>query len=149
MPTFASSSGLSRVLGIALPADGPGTQSARFGPSHPAVIPRTPPFTAVRRRVDNSLTCRDSSPESAEVRHKHVRNVEVGGSSPLTSTRYFPWWTACWELYPQRRIRVHPALIPRSIVHPAASRGQREHEVRRWLDSSRALAYRTREAATR
>ncbi len=56
-------------------------------PFYPAAIPRTPAFAAVRRHVDNSLTCCDSSPESAKVRHKHVRNVEVGGSSPLTSTR--------------------------------------------------------------
>ena len=55
--------------------------------SHPATIPRTLLFTTVRRCVDNSLTCPDGSPESAEIRLKHVRNVEVGGSSPLTSTR--------------------------------------------------------------
>jgi hypothetical protein len=30
--------------------------------SHPALIPRTPPFAVVRRRVDNLLTCRDGSP---------------------------------------------------------------------------------------
>jgi hypothetical protein len=59
--------------------------------SHPATIPRTLPFTSVRRRVDNSLTCPDDSPESAGIRLKHVRNVEVGGSSPLTST------TSSWE----------------------------------------------------
>ena len=70
-----------------------GCPRTRVGPwlgvtrPHPAVIPRTPPFAPVRRRVDNSLTCRDSSPESAEARRKHVRNVEVGGSSPLTSTK--------------------------------------------------------------
>jgi hypothetical protein len=58
--------------------------------SHPATIPRTLPFTTVRRRVDNSLTCPDGSPESAGIRLKHVRNVEVGGSSPLTSTRTSP-----------------------------------------------------------
>ena len=58
--------------------------------SHPATIPRTLLFTTVRRRVDNSLTCPDGSPESAEIRFKHVRNVEVGGSSPLTSTSIFP-----------------------------------------------------------
>jgi hypothetical protein len=46
--------------------------------SHPADIPRTPPFAAVRQSVDNSLTYRDSSPKSAKVRRKHVRNVEVG-----------------------------------------------------------------------
>jgi hypothetical protein len=79
--TFVSSSGLSAVLGGALPADGRGTQSARFG-AHPADIPRPPPFTVVRRRAGNGLTCHDSSPESAEVCRKHVRNVEVGGSSP-------------------------------------------------------------------
>ena len=68
-----------------------GTTCAASGtdPSHPAAIPRPPPFTAVRRRVDNSLSCPDCSSESAEVRRKHVRNVEVGGSSPLTSTRKF------------------------------------------------------------
>jgi hypothetical protein len=32
------------------------------------------------------MTCPASSLESAEIRRKHVRNVEVGGSSPLTST---------------------------------------------------------------
>lgn len=53
---------------------------------YPAAIPRTPPFAAVRRRVDNSMTCPDGSPKSAKVHHKHVRNVEVGSSSPLTST---------------------------------------------------------------
>ena len=58
--------------------------------SHPEAIPRTPPFAVVRRRVDNSLTCRDSSPASAAIRRKHVRNVEVGGSSPLTSTGILP-----------------------------------------------------------
>jgi hypothetical protein len=56
--------------------------------SHPAAIPRTPPFTAVRRRVDDSLTCHDSPPWFTQVRQNHVRNVEVGGSSPLTSTVY-------------------------------------------------------------
>jgi hypothetical protein len=56
--------------------------------SHPATIPRTLLFTTVRRRVDNSLTCPDGSPESAEIRFKHVRNVQVGGSSRLTSTAY-------------------------------------------------------------
>jgi hypothetical protein len=64
-----------------------GDHPDHFGPcSHPALIPRTPPFAVVRRRVDNLLTCRDGSQQSAEVRSKHVRNVEVGGSSPLTST---------------------------------------------------------------
>jgi hypothetical protein len=55
--------------------------------SHPATIPRTLPLITVRRGVDNSRTCPDSSPESAEIRAKHFRNVEVGGSSPLTSAR--------------------------------------------------------------
>jgi hypothetical protein len=58
----------------------------RSSQAHPAAIPRTPPFIAVRQRVDNSMTCPASSLESAEIRRKHVRNVEVGGSSPLTST---------------------------------------------------------------
>ena len=58
--------------------------------SYPAAIPRTPPFAAVRQRVDNSMTCRDGSPESAKVRHEHIRNVEVGSSSPLTSTPKVP-----------------------------------------------------------
>ena len=48
--------------------------------SHPATIPRTLLFTTVRRRVDNSLTCPDGSPESAEIRFKHVRNVQVDRS---------------------------------------------------------------------
>src|ERR1035441_2000496 len=36
--------------------------------SHPATIPRTLPLITVRRGVDNSRTCPDSSPESAEIR---------------------------------------------------------------------------------
>lgn len=78
MPTSVSSSGLSRLLDVVLPADRGGSWPARFGPSHPADIPRTPPFAAVRQSVDNSLTCRDSPLQSARVRHKHVRNVVVG-----------------------------------------------------------------------
>ena len=54
---------------------------------HPAAIPRALLFTRVRPRLANSLTCPDGSPESAAIRHEHLRNVEVGGSSPLTSTR--------------------------------------------------------------
>ncbi len=69
--------------------------------SHPATIPRTLLFTTVRRRVDNSLTCPDGSPESAASRHEHLRNVEVGGSSPLTSTRtspgHRPWLSVYWQ----------------------------------------------------
>ena len=57
---------------------------------HPATIPRALLFTRVRQRLANSLTCPDGSPESANIRHEHVRNVEVGGSSPLTSTGILP-----------------------------------------------------------
>src|ERR1035438_8529741 len=67
--------------------------------SHPAAIPRTPPFIAVRQRVDNSVTCPDGSSWSLIIRHKHLRNVEVGGSSPLTSTVYFGF--ACFFAYGQ------------------------------------------------
>jgi hypothetical protein len=58
--------------------------------SHPAAIPRTPPLTAERRRVDDSLTCHDSPPWFTQVRQNHVRNLEVGGSSPLTPLDVFP-----------------------------------------------------------
>ena len=56
---------------------------------HPTAIPRTPPFTAVRRRVDDSLTCHDPPPWFTQVQQNHVRNMEVGGSSPLTSACVF------------------------------------------------------------
>jgi hypothetical protein len=121
--TFVSSSGLSRMPGSARPADGRSAQPARFGPSHPAAIPRTPPFTAVCRRVDNSMTCRDSSPESAEIRTRHVRNVEVGGSSPLTSTRKLqvrPYFLADLLSMEMSSSRGHPAE-GRSAVVPGSS----------------------------
>ncbi len=53
---------------------------------HRASIARTPKSTPVRRRVDNPLTSHFSPPQSTEIRRICIRNVEVGGSSPLTST---------------------------------------------------------------
>lgn len=57
---------------------------------HPAAIPRTPPFIAVRQRVDNSVTCPDGSSWSLIIRHKHLRNVEVRSSGPAHLRRCFP-----------------------------------------------------------
>lgn len=54
MPIFVSSSDLSPVIGVALPADERSAEPARFEPAYPAAILRTPPFTGVRRRADYS-----------------------------------------------------------------------------------------------
>jgi hypothetical protein len=54
-------------------------------PCHPAAILRTPPFSAVRRRVDNSMTCPDGSPKSGRIRRKHAtwKSAVRVGSPPL------------------------------------------------------------------
>jgi hypothetical protein len=68
------------------------------------------------------MTCPASSLESAEIRRKHVRNVEVGGSSPLTSTnskvQVDGYTSAILSSLRVSSSRAHPAAHSSSRVIP-------------------------------
>ncbi len=57
----------------------------KLGKFHRASIARTRSFAHVRQHVDNALTCPYRPLLSAQNRTKRLRNVEVVGSSPITS----------------------------------------------------------------
>ena len=82
---------------------------------HRASNARTPKSAPAPAVWDSPLTSHFSPPQSTEIRRICVRNVEVGGSSPLTSDDGDPYEPATSSVCDQEALSPH---LPRSLPRP-------------------------------